>query len=271
MRLQCYTDCIMSGSAWASATPPPNGPAQLDGEHDAHEHDAHEHEAHEHEAGRPSLRERKKAATRRAIRRVALDLVVERGYSHVTVEDIAERAEVSPRTFFNYFASKEAAILGTEPNQGDSISRRIAARPATERPMDAVRAVLVGEAFELSRELAELGGDPGEWLARLRAAQVDPHLRAAQAAKATMVERAVVAGVAARMGRRPGSDPYCLLLAGSALGVMRSAIAVWASNPQGPGLAETVEAAFGAVAAGFPDDWRPAEPPDDRKRTGSAQ
>ena len=268
--MQCYTSCIMSGTAQESSWPSPErapamaGPA-LD------EHGADEHGADEHGTGRTSLRERKKAATRRAIRRVALDLIVERGYSHVTVEDIAERAEVSPRTFFNYFPSKEAAILGPEPNQGDSITRRIAERPPAERPMDAVGAVLIGEARELSGELAELGGDPGEWLARLRAAQVDPNLRAAQAAKATMIERAVVAGVAQRMGREPGSDPYCLLLAGSALGVMRSAIAVWASNPQGPGLAETVEAAFGAVAAGFPDDWRPAEPSDGAQRTGSGQ
>lgn len=58
------------------------------------------------------LRERKKIKARAAIERAALELVLERGYDGATVEDICERAEVSKKTFFNYFPSKAAVITG---------------------------------------------------------------------------------------------------------------------------------------------------------------
>ncbi len=58
------------------------------------------------------LRSRKKKQTRTAIERAALELFVERGYDNVTIEDICNRADVSRKTFFNYFPSKLSAATG---------------------------------------------------------------------------------------------------------------------------------------------------------------
>lgn len=114
---------------------------------------------------RPSLRERKKLATRRSIRRVALGLIAERGFAHVTVEDIAEAADISPRTFFNYFPSKEAALFGADNERTEALRQRLLDQPAEVAPLDALRATLVGEACAVAEELGELGGDTGAWLA----------------------------------------------------------------------------------------------------------
>ncbi|GGF13316.1 TetR/AcrR family transcriptional regulator [Subtercola lobariae] len=63
-------------------------------------------------AAEPGLRERKRQATSRAIQFAVLELSHEKGLENVTVDDISRRADISPRTFFNYFDSKESAVLG---------------------------------------------------------------------------------------------------------------------------------------------------------------
>ena len=63
----------------------------------------------------PGLRERKRVATRQAIQRAVLRLALDRGLENVTVEEISRAADISPRTFFNYFVSKEAAMAGDSP------------------------------------------------------------------------------------------------------------------------------------------------------------
>lgn len=84
---------------------------------------------------RSGVRERKRLATRNAIQRAVLTLALERGFDGVTVEEISHAAGVSPRTFFNYFPTKEAAVIGDVPEMPDeeAIERFVAA--GSEQPM----------------------------------------------------------------------------------------------------------------------------------------
>jgi AcrR family transcriptional regulator len=200
-----------------------------------------------------SLRERKKLATRRSLRRAALDLVAERGFAHVTIEDIAAAADVSPRTFFNYFPSKEAALFGADPEQIPDLRERIIQQAPGQPALEALRAIMVSDAQAVAAELSELTGDPAGWLRRMKAARTDPHLRAAQAARMSMVERAITESLAERLGTDPDADPYPALLAATASGIFRASITFWAGAGGSMPLDQLVDQAFRALAAGMPE------------------
>jgi AcrR family transcriptional regulator len=200
-----------------------------------------------------SLRERKKLATRRLLRRAALDLVAERGLANVTVEDIAEAADVSPRTFFNYFPSKEAVLFGGDPDRAATLRERIASEAPGEPPLVVLRTVMAQDSEEVADELRSLGGDPGEWLRRLKVARTDPLVRAAHAGQMAMIERAIGEGLAARLGSDLETDPYPWVLAAAAVGVVRACIAFWAGSGGSVQLSQLIDQAFQALADGLPE------------------
>jgi AcrR family transcriptional regulator len=230
----------------ATTGPATTGPATTGPGHDTSAPDP---------AGVPaSLRERKKLATRRALRRVAIDLVAERGFGRVTVEDIAEAADVSPRTFFNYFPTKEAAVFGADPDRLDRLRAGLAAAAPGKDVHAALREVLAADARARAQQLAELGGDAAEWLRRMKSASDDPDLRAAQAAHMARTERVIAEGLAQRLGTDPDRDPYPILLAAAATAVLRAALTLWASSGGELALDHIAEMACDALAAGLPEN-----------------
>jgi AcrR family transcriptional regulator len=93
---------------------------------------------------RPGLREQKKQATRAALREAALRLALECGPDNVRVDDIAEAAGVSPRTYNNYFSSREHAIVAAVTNEREArVAAAITARPASTGLADAVVEAIV--------------------------------------------------------------------------------------------------------------------------------
>jgi AcrR family transcriptional regulator len=190
------------------------------------------------------LRERKKLATRVALHEAALRLVAERGLEHVAVDDIAERADVSPRTFFNYFASKDDAVLGLDPASTAHMVESLRARPAEESPVQALRAVARAQAAEMAEE-TEL------WPLRLRVIETHPALLARLAASFGQSERAMAAAIAERTGAA-ADELYPLLLAGVSGVAVRSALHRWLAGDFTASLPDLVDDAWDVLAAGLP-------------------
>jgi len=201
-----------------------------------------------------SLRERKKLATRRELRRVALTMIAERGYANVTVEEIAEAANVSPRTFFNYFPTKEAALFGADPELAEATRDAIVHQAPGEPVINVLRTMMTNRAKMVVDEFEELGGEPLEWLARMRSARIDPHLQAAHGAQMAAIERSLAEAIAQRLGTTIERDPYPGLLASIATGVFRSSMSFWASSGGTVPLEHLVDRAFVALASGLPEN-----------------
>ena len=107
------------------------------------------------EVATPGLRERKKERTRRLLADVALELFETRGYDRTTVDDIAAAADVSPRTFFRYFAAKDEALFDRGADVRHQFWAMLDSRPADEPMLVALReigtALLAGELVEEGR------------------------------------------------------------------------------------------------------------------------
>jgi len=141
------------------------------------------------------LRERKKLRTREAIIDAALDLFGEKGYDATTVEDIADAADVSPRTFFRYFESKLALIMARTTAKHDGIGPAIVARPPEESVVEAVRQVM-------SHELREQMSDPLV-MRELQVMLTTPSLRNLARDHFEDEEAGMVAAIAERLGLPP--------------------------------------------------------------------
>ncbi|PDT78216.1 TetR/AcrR family transcriptional regulator [Bradyrhizobium sp. C9] len=90
-------------------------------------------------SNRDGLRERKKEATRQAISDVATELFVARGFDNVSVAEIAEAAEVSRMTVFNYFPRKEDLFFDREEESRQILKAAFAERPSGEAPLITLR------------------------------------------------------------------------------------------------------------------------------------
>ena len=198
-----------------------------------------------------SLRERKKARTRAAIREHALRLFREQGYAATTVEQIAAAAEVSPSTFFRYFPTKEDVVL--QDDMDTRIADAVGRQPSELGPLAAMRAAV--------RETWLSFGE-AEWAQLRQAAALSmsvPEIRARSMNEFARTIDVVAEALAHRTGRS-ATDFAIRTMAGALIGVMMSIMLPYHGGDDdagtgisfGPGTWQLLDEAMALLEAGLP-------------------
>jgi AcrR family transcriptional regulator len=163
-----------------------------------------------------ATRDRRKLKLADEIEETALKLFAHRGFHTVTVDQVAQAADISTRTFFRYFATKEDVVLGGIVQRIDNVVLALAQRPAPEPPVTAIRLAL-----------AEVSGGTAEGRPR-----VDRWRAVIMAAEPVIAERGLrllirkhgemTALVALRMGVDPGVDLRPGIVTAAMVGALRA-------------------------------------------------
>ena len=169
-------------------------------------------------------RERKKEATRLAIEDAARNLFTERGFDETSVLDITETVDVSERTFYRYFVSKEDALFGPWRQDLDIAIDLIESRPQSEEPLEAMRGVLLAMAdhFEENRERYF-------FIAQLAVSSPDVAAYQGKVFVPAFVE-AGAQGLARRLGVDPFTDLRPYLFAGIGAAAVNAAMVNWVAG-----------------------------------------
>jgi AcrR family transcriptional regulator len=169
----------------------------------------------------PSRRELNKAATRQAISNSTLELLRSEGPGNFTVEDIADAAGVSRRTFFNYFNSTEAAIASVTHGFLDTVLEQFRLRPADEPILESARAALVELADPMTiAPMAEL----------FSLTQASPVLARSELEAWDHCTEQIIAAARERGVHHPANqmdELYLRALAGSVISCGKAAMEIW--------------------------------------------
>jgi AcrR family transcriptional regulator len=197
------------------------------------------------------LRERKRRETRAALSLAALRLCVQRGWEDVTVDDIAAAANVSPRTFRNYFSTKAEAVAAGHLERMLRIADELRERPAGE-PLWTAIANSVAAQFEPPAQKSEALHDAHRWLERIRFTLTEPaiHGEVLKASATAQVELAEV--IAGRVGARRVKGLYPQVAASVATAVVGTVMDCWLREGPSGSIVPLLRKAFELVAAGFP-------------------
>jgi AcrR family transcriptional regulator len=177
-------------------------------------------------------RERKKQRTREALIDAAFRLFQEKGFDATTVEEIADEVDVSSRTFFRYFASKEDVVLTFQEEQFTTMLEALAGRPAAEPVMTALRNAAVS--VLRACEDGEYGFDPERFVCLQEMMESSPAVFGRSLEHGQKKQAEITRVIAERMGVDPATDLRPHVAAGLSNCAFRSAFEI-----MGCGVAKT--------------------------------
>jgi AcrR family transcriptional regulator len=189
------------------------------------------------------LRERRRLRMAATIERTALELFAERGFSDVTVNDIAAAVDISRRTFFRYFASKESVLFGDPQREEDRLVGLLARRPEPDA-VDALHAALVETALEQESDVTITK-------LRLRVLESAPEITAAAFAQRITFQRRLTPLVAQLMGVDETLDMRPDLIVSVSMSSMYVGMWHWLTNGATEPLHELVQRALALAAEGL--------------------
>ena len=167
-------------------------------------------------------RARRRVQKRDEVALVAIRLFVDRGFDAVTVDEIAEAADIAPRTFFRYFASKDDVLFTDHEERLEQLRELIAASPADEPILTTVRHTVE----ELVRRYLD---DTERMLLASQVVAATPALQARSIERQDGWEDELAGMVAARLDVDPAVD-LRRFVAATTLAAMRSAVRLWAAG-----------------------------------------
>jgi AcrR family transcriptional regulator len=191
------------------------------------------------------LRERKKLATRQALGFAAMRLAVHKGLDNVLVEDIAEAAGVSARTFNNYFASKYEAICALNFDRAMRIGTALLERPSDEPLWEAITNAVMSEYGVADRALDE------EWMAGLRLVTSEPALRGEYLKVHAMTQYSMAEAIAVRSKSSMTGSTFPRSLAGAVTAAVQAAMERWLRSDPPTALAPLIRQSLDDLAAGM--------------------
>jgi AcrR family transcriptional regulator len=183
------------------------------------------------------LRQRKKDAMRRELAEAALDLFESNGWDGTTIEDIAEKCEVSPRTFFRYFPTKEAVLFHDGQELLEHMLEVLRGLPIADSPYAAIEAA----AMDLG---VRYQSDSGGILRRNRILAESPSLRQRALERQVQWEEGVADAITESIGKNSIGAVDLGLLVSCTSAAMRVAIGVWSDSDGKSDLPTLIRYAF---------------------------